>query len=199
MHGIGLAESESASTRGRVVAGGMNRRDFFTVTGMMAAIGGGGLWLGRERARSIHKDALSQVNSSLRTVSLRDRDGGLSTLAAHQTGNVGLGIYILRGSCVWCYKNRSSINSLAVQLKGKYNFIGLALDEEWPSRSWYLFPVFRTLLDPPKELQANSTPTTLIVNRDFVITRRYEGAYTGKVRSALVSDLGVALAASLPS
>ena len=107
-------------------------------------------------------------------------------------------IYVWRPSCIWCKRNLSNIQALALATKGSYHFVGLSTDSKWEKLSQSAdplpFPDFAlsnsTLVS---SLGFNSTPQTAVVDSRGVIEKVWPGAYDGKQQKEIEAFFKVKL------
>lgn len=85
--------------------------------------------------------------------------------------------------CPPCRAEMPSIYSLFEQLKSDERFVFLLINEdedatkaiEYLAKNKYLFPIYRSLGNVPKEIFSGSLPTTIVLDKNGHIAMRKEG------------------------
>ena len=109
-------------------------------------------------------------------------------------------LYVLSPHCEWCARNVENINSIAAQVKGRIQVIGISLTEdglpEHLANAKYPFPVL-VGLDPSiiDEYALGPTPHTIVIDESGRVGRVWLGAYS---REGTRKDLEATLAVQLP-
>ncbi|MGA2250698.1 TlpA family protein disulfide reductase [Terracidiphilus sp.] len=106
-------------------------------------------------------------------------------------------LYFFTPSCIWCRRNLSSLESLVGLTKDKYVFYGISLTND--GLSDYLqhnrlpFQVYSVSKNTPISLQPNATPTTLVLDANGFIQKRWDGAFTGDNKREIESYFSCSL------
>jgi hypothetical protein len=173
-----------------------NRREAFVTMSVIGAVASVAYLVGRKDqyiASVIQHLQKRKVGPSVAETSLRRKDGSTTKLKEQLIGSEGALLYGFRMECPWCSRNRPSINALTSQLRGRYEVLGLIMDDEWPPAGWYRFPSFRYEHSHSSPLSFSVTPTSVLLDASYRQTDRLEGAYTQSVREHLANSLGVTL------
>ena len=96
-------------------------------------------------------------------------------------------LYVFKPSCMWCQHNGAYLDSLAKQVRDRYNLVALSLSSdglgEFLKEHPIGFPVFK---DAPDEFvqmyHLGVTPQTIVVSEDGYVVKVFDGAYGGAVR-----------------
>jgi len=167
----------------------MTRRDLLSASGITCGVGAAGYGVNWLRQRRIGQLTAARVGA----LQLMARDGSGMRLESLPGGLEGALLYAFRVGCIWCRRNRSSINALASQVKNRAACIGLILDDEWPDGDAYIFPVFRYKAELGAPLVFSQTPTTVVLSRTYQVVETLPGAYVKQVRRRIMSRFGVNL------
>ena len=122
---------------------------------------------------------------------LKVRDlSGLAEVIAYASASVPTVLYVFRPSCTWCERNSENINSLAVQLNGKFRLIGLSTSREglseFISAHQIKFPVYTDISESlMKAYRLHTTPETVVISPEGKVIKTWAGAYLGSTASMI--------------
>lgn len=111
--------------------------------------------------------------------------------------------YVFSPSCGWCQLNSGSVNSLAKQLGGSFEVIGLAMSDrklpEFLEAEHITFPVYvGVAADVKATYRLQVTPETIVVSPEGKVLRAWRGAY-GDVLAPIVERFFSVRLPPLPS
>lgn len=154
-----------------------SRREMWVVGGSLSFVLTAGYICGLQKKQA--KEALVEgPQVFLASTALVSRDGLRTTIKDQISGQNNNVIYVFRTECVWCSQNKLAVNFLAEQLRGRVGMIGIILDNHWPAKESYIFPVFRYDPTGSVTLPINVTPTTWITDAGFTTLQTLQGAYS---------------------
>jgi peroxiredoxin len=107
-------------------------------------------------------------------------------------------LYVFSPSCIWCERNLENARHLAMDVRGKYEFIAIASDsnklrEYLDSKhlSW------RVLTDVPQHIRTAyriaGTPQTIVVGTGGKVLHVWPGAYRGNIADEIERTFGIKL------
>jgi hypothetical protein len=106
--------------------------------------------------------------------------------------------YVLSPTCKWCEFNRSALDSLVAQTRGRYRFVGISNTTDGlgdyvalkapPFPVYYVDPLFHS-----SSIGFNVTPRTFVFSPDGSLEASWDGAYMGKTKAEIASTFSVKL------
>lgn len=107
-------------------------------------------------------------------------------------------LYVFSPSCSWCAKNFQNIQTLSVQSKDRYQFIGLSTGShdlgDYLKTHHLSFPAYEGVSDSDlKAIDYRGTPQTVLVSSSGVVEHNWPGAYMGGTADAIQKFLNVRL------
>jgi hypothetical protein len=107
-------------------------------------------------------------------------------------------VYVLSPTCKWCKLNKQSVDSLAMQLRGKYRFVGVSTTSQdlapYVTENAPPFPVYYVdSSSPHSNIPLTVTPETLVFSADGAFVRGWNGAFSEGTIEPISSYFGVKL------
>ena len=110
-------------------------------------------------------------------------------------------LYTFSPSCVWCERNLDSARQLAAHVRGKYEFVALALDsknlEQYVKDNDLSWTVVKNVPANVREAyRMVGTPQTIVVGAGGNVLHVWTGAFLGDIASEIERAFGLKLRAS---
>ena len=135
------------------------------------------------------------VGTKLDPITGVSKDGAPLTVSFE--GDKPVVLYVFSPACVWCERNRTSIQSLVSAGTARFRFVGVSLAPNTNGGDdGFEFPV---VFSDGRPLPFASTPLTLVVGRDGRVLQSWPGAYTGPAKRRIEEYFAVSLPALVTS
>ena len=133
--------------------------------------------------------------SNVSQLLVNSSDGNSKSLSFR--GRLPSVIYFFSPTCTWCERNLANIQSLARQNRNKYAFYGVSLTDtglrDYIENKPMGFEVYSLARDTPASLLPPGTPTTIVINSDGIIVKKWDGAFIGHGRQEVERFFGCSL------
>src|SRR5215831_6109168 len=105
-------------------------------------------------------------------------------------------IYVLSPTCTWCKRNEANAEALAINLVGKYRFLGVSLSSdglsEYAQSAHISSPLYSDLQgNTLSAYKLGGTPQTIVVSPEGKVLKNWKGAYIDEGKEEVESYFGV--------
>ncbi len=136
------------------------------------------------------------IGEFLPPIKASSRNSKIVESITSENDNTSTVLYIFSPDCGWCLKNADYINSLHLQARDRFRFIGISLSsnnlDDYLTKLKIIFPVYVNPSEDSVSLyNLGGTPQTIVISNKGEVLKNWHGAYSSKMRNEIESFMKV--------